>query len=82
MKMKSISVLLTITKVADFQWKYTDVNWTQGMYRVIYIFCGCPPLPSFNVSKVCISASNLTLANIVPMSSICFAKIPSQEYLT
>ena len=45
-------------------------------------FADAPPLPSFNVSKVCISASNLTLANIVPMSSICFAKIPSQEYLT
>ena len=54
-------------------------------FIVSFIYCAdAPPpsLPSFNVSKVCISASNLTLANIVPMPSICFAKIPSQEYLT
>ena len=32
------SVFLDITKVADFQWKNSDVSRTQRVYHVIYMF--------------------------------------------
>ena len=38
--MKSLSVFLDITKVADFQWENADVSRTQGVCHVIYIFFG------------------------------------------
>ena len=38
--MQSISVFPDITKVADFRRKNADVNRTQGVCHVIYIFFG------------------------------------------
>ena len=38
--MWSISVFLDITKIADFRLKNADVNRTQGVWHVIYIFFG------------------------------------------
>ena len=37
-KIQSMSLFLDIAKGADFQCKNHDVNKTQGMYYVIYIF--------------------------------------------
>ena len=36
--MKSTSVFLDITKVADFWWKNADVSRIDGVHHVIYIF--------------------------------------------
>ena len=36
--MQSISVFLAIAKFDDFRWKNADVNRTQGVCHVIYIF--------------------------------------------
>ena len=38
--MQSISAFLHIAKVADFQLKNADVDRTQGVRHVIYIFLG------------------------------------------
>ena len=38
LKMKSLSVFLDITKIADSWSKITDISRTQGLRHVIYIF--------------------------------------------
>ena len=38
MKMHSILVFPDVTKIVDFQWKNADVNRTQGVCHVIYVF--------------------------------------------
>ena len=38
--MKSIYVFLDITKVTDFRWKNADVNRSQGVRHVTYMFFG------------------------------------------
>ena len=38
--MQSIAVFLDIEKLADFQWKNADVNRTQVVCHVIYVFSG------------------------------------------
>ena len=38
LKMKSLSVFLDITKVADSWSKIADISRTHGLYHVIYIF--------------------------------------------
>ena len=38
--MRSLSVFLDITKVADFQFKYANVKRSQGVCHVICIFFG------------------------------------------
>ena len=38
--MPSISVFLDKAKFSDFRWKNADINRTQGVRHVIYIFFG------------------------------------------
>ena len=47
--MRSVSVFLDITKVADIPWKNADVNRTRGMSHVTYIFFG----PSLGKVQLC-----------------------------
>ena len=38
--MQSKSVFFNIAILADFMWKNADINRTQGMCHVIYVFFG------------------------------------------
>ena len=38
--MKSVSVFLDTTEVAEIRWKNADVSRLQGVFHVIYIFFG------------------------------------------
>ena len=39
-KIQSMPLFLDIAKLADFRWKNADVNKTQGVSHIIYIFVG------------------------------------------
>ena len=39
-EMQFMSLLLDITKDADFWWRNADVNRTQGVCQVLYMFFG------------------------------------------
>ena len=43
--MQSVSVFLSITKVAIFRWKNADVSRTQGKCHVIYVSFGYWKIP-------------------------------------